>query len=56
MHHAIHDDWRGFITTAAVEVDVPGESELADVLVVDLFQEAEALFAVDAAVAHPIGG
>ena len=40
----------------AVEIHIPSESELADILVIDLLQRAEALLAVSAAVAHPVAG
>ncbi len=54
VHDAIHNDGCGLITAVTVEVHVPGQGELADVLIVDLLQGAEALFAVGAAVAHPV--
>jgi hypothetical protein len=39
-----------------VYVRVPREAELADVLIIDLFEWAETLFVVGASVAHPISG
>ena len=53
----LHDhDGRRFLTAACVQVHVPSQRELADVLIVDLLQGAEALFAVSAPVAHPVAG
>ena len=39
-----------------IEVDVPGELELADVVGVDLLQRAESMLVVGAAIGHPLGG
>src|SRR5207245_9083854 len=54
VHHTIDDDGSGFLTTTGVEIHVPGESQLPDVLVVDLLQWAEALLAISTAVTHPV--
>jgi hypothetical protein len=36
VHHAVDHDGSGFLAAARIQVDVPSQSELADVLVVDL--------------------
>src|SRR5258708_34170464 len=44
------------MAAVANEIYRPCESELTDVLIVDLLQGAEALFVVSAAIAHPVAG
>src|SRR5258708_24021736 len=56
VHDSIPNDECHFITAVAVEIHIPGEGELADVLIVNLLQGTEALFAVSSPVGHPVGG
>jgi len=56
VHDAIYNNGCRLITAVTVEIHVPGESELADVLIVDLLQRTEALLVVGAAIAHPVAG
>jgi hypothetical protein len=54
VHHPV-DHHRGRLLPAVgIEVDGPGEAELADVPVVDVGQRAEALLGVGASVAEPV--
>src|SRR6266403_4749118 len=54
IHHAVNDEWRGFLAAARVQTVIPRQRHLIDILVVDCFQRAEALFIVRAAMAQPI--
>ncbi|MNQ89193.1 hypothetical protein D3C85_1044920 [compost metagenome] len=54
VHHAVDNDGRGLHAAVEVELVAPGQAQLADVAVVDLFQRAVALFVVSAPVAHPV--
>ena len=56
VHRAVHHDGRRLDTSHRLEVGGPRESQLGDVLGVDLCQWAVALFRVGAPVAQPIRG
>ncbi len=54
IHHAVDDERCRFEAALRCGLELPGESELRDVLVVDLIERAEALLVVVAAVRQPI--
>src|SRR6266403_968934 len=51
---AVNDERRGFLAAARVQTVIPRQRHLIDILVVDCFERAEALFTVRAAMAQPI--
>ncbi len=56
VDHAVDEQRRAFDATEGVELRVPGQAELADVLLVDLGQRAVALGRIGASVRHPVAG
>jgi hypothetical protein len=56
VHAAVDDDRRRLGAAVDVDLVVPGEAELVDVLVVDLVERAVALLVVSAAVREPVAG
>ena len=56
IHHAVDDERRRFLRAVlGIQVHAPGQAQLPNVGVIHLFQRREALFAVSAAIAHPVG-
>ena len=54
VHHAIHNDRRGFQSAICVCVERPGQTQVFDGCIVDLLDRAEARFGIIAPVRHPI--
>src|SRR5690606_34391123 len=54
-HRAVDDDRRCFLAAAGIEIEVPGEPELLDIVLVDFVERAEALLIVGAPMAQPFG-
>ena len=56
VHHAVNDQRCRFLRAVrGVQIDAPGQTQLPDIGVIHLLQRREALLAVGAAVAHPVG-
>ena len=56
VHDAVDDERRRFLRAVlGIQVHAPGQAQLPNVGVIHLFQRREALFAVSAAIAHPVG-
>jgi len=53
VHRAVDDDGGRFLTALRVDVDIPGETDVLDVRIVDLVEGAETLFVVVAAGEEP---